>query len=96
MYDLTLLGNILTTSLTIGGRLHSTRKMSEFESEKTEDIKSSMKWAASVSFSAPFVGASASAAQANSEQKSTGESKMDRDASLNWEAQGGDTLLCSK
>jgi hypothetical protein len=55
-----------------------------------------MKAAASLSFSSPFVQASANSSVASSKAENDDRSKSSLNMSMTWEAKGGDTLLCNK
>lgn len=65
------------------------------DSERTEKAKS-MKAAASLSFSSPWVQASASASYGSASNNMTENKTSSLDMTMTWEAKGGDTLLCNK
>ncbi|KAH8430634.1 uncharacterized protein LDX57_008297 [Aspergillus melleus] len=88
-------GHFFATRIELGGRLHSSEDCTKLQdSERTEKAKS-MKAAASLSFSSPWVQASASASygSASNSMEENKTSKMNM--TMTWEAKGGDTLLCN-
>jgi hypothetical protein len=61
-------------------------------SEKAKTLKA----AASMSFSSPYVQASASLSYGSSKAEKNESSSSTFNNTMTWEAKGGDTLLCNK
>jgi hypothetical protein len=55
-----------------------------------------MKIAAGANFNSPFVTASLSAKYEKGDSKQSGSSSAKTNEALTWDAEGGETLLCSK
>ncbi|KAI5863781.1 hypothetical protein GGS23DRAFT_565308 [Durotheca rogersii] len=80
-----MFGLVFTTTVQLGGRLHSTQDASTPSASSTSAKKDAMKLAAGANFSSPFVSGSQNA-----------QSDAHSQEALTWEAQGGETLLGSK
>lgn len=89
-------GTTFATSITLGGRLHSTKKIVGTDKGHLDQKKTDLRAAAGASFSSPWVSGSASYAQRDDQAHSESDSTMKKSLSLTWDARGGDTLLCSK
>ncbi|KAI9037789.1 uncharacterized protein KD926_011578 [Aspergillus affinis] len=88
-------GHFFATRIELGGRLHSSEDCSKLqESDKTEKANS-MKAAASLSFSSPWVQASASGSYGSASNSMTENKTSSMNMTMTWEAKGGDTLLCN-
>ncbi|PLB43350.1 hypothetical protein P170DRAFT_481297 [Aspergillus steynii IBT 23096] len=88
-------GHYFATRIELGGRLHSSEDCTKLQdSERTEKAKS-MKAAASLSFSSPWVQASASANYGSASNNMTENKTSSMNMTMTWEAKGGDTLLCN-
>jgi hypothetical protein len=88
-------GHFFATRIELGGRLYSSQESSSIGGADATEKATAMKAAASLAISSSFVQASASAShekqKADNEAVNTNKFK----ASISWEAQGGDTLLCN-
>ncbi|OJJ78671.1 uncharacterized protein ASPGLDRAFT_86382 [Aspergillus glaucus CBS 516.65] len=88
-------GAFFASRVELGGRLHSSENSKALGSGSVEEKSKSMKVAASVSFSSPFVQAAASASYGNSSASKNENTSSSLNNSMTWEAKGGDTLLCN-
>ncbi|EEP76024.1 predicted protein [Uncinocarpus reesii 1704] len=88
-------GHIFPQKVLLGGCLYFQQYSDSFGEVSTEAKSKSLKAAASLSFSSPYVQAEVSASHANSESSTSGENKSDFRSSLTWHAHGGNTLLCN-
>ncbi|KAJ5400086.1 hypothetical protein N7465_010575 [Penicillium sp. CMV-2018d] len=89
-------GTFFATRIELGGRLHATEDSAALGTTSVSEKSKAMKVAASLSFSSPYVQASASASYGSSSANKNESSKGSLDVSMTWEAKGGDTLLCNK
>lgn len=80
----------------LGGYLHSTRFVSTGSSVEMEKEKTEAKKAAGMSFGAPNISLGLSDASTNSTSTVTEAAAAYQNAQMGWEANGGDTTLCSK
>ncbi|GAB1196820.1 hypothetical protein APSETT444_006098 [Aspergillus pseudonomiae] len=90
------LGTFFATRVELGGRLHATEDSAALGKTSVSEKSKAMKAAASLSFSSPWVQASASASSVSSSANKTESSESSLNVSMTWEAKGGDTLLCNK
>ncbi|OGM48861.1 hypothetical protein ABOM_002985 [Aspergillus bombycis] len=89
-------GTFFATRIELGGRLHATEDSAALGKASVSEKSKAMKAAASLSFSSPWVQASASASSASSTANKAENSESSLNVSMTWEAKGGDTLLCNK
>lgn len=89
-------GQYFPTRVLLGGKLHSSESSSIISGASVEQKANTMKAAASLSFSSPYVQASASTSYETQNQKEEKSSHSSLRGSVTWQAQGGDTLLCNK
>ncbi|KAH7140033.1 hypothetical protein B0J13DRAFT_639301 [Dactylonectria estremocensis] len=88
-------GSVFATQFTLGGELTSSRLFRSTDEAELLAVKDSLKIAAGLSISTPYVSAGASYGSSNSNEKTEGEKKAQQSMRLAWQARGGDTLLCS-
>ncbi|OQE38085.1 hypothetical protein PENCOP_c009G01622 [Penicillium coprophilum] len=88
-------GTFFATRIELGGRLHATEDSAALGTSSVSEKSKAMKVAASLSFSSPYVQASASASYGSSSANKKDNSESSLDVSMTWEAKGGDTLLCN-
>ncbi|KAI2467792.1 hypothetical protein F4781DRAFT_297493 [Annulohypoxylon bovei var. microspora] len=88
-------GSIFATQFTLGGELTSSRLFHGSDAAELSAFKDSVKLAAGLSISTPYVSAGASVGSYNSNEKTEGEKSAQQSMRLAWQARGGDTLLCS-
>ncbi|PYI32451.1 hypothetical protein BP00DRAFT_472801 [Aspergillus indologenus CBS 114.80] len=88
-------GRFFTTRVQLGGRLHNSEQSESTDAAATAKQAKSMRAAAALSFSSPWVQASASAGHSNSSDSSSEKRDASAYSAINWEAQGGDTLQCN-
>ncbi|OJJ98908.1 hypothetical protein ASPACDRAFT_61603 [Aspergillus aculeatus ATCC 16872] len=88
-------GRFFTTRVQLGGRLHNSEQSNSTDAAATAKQAKSMRAAAALSFSSPWVQASASASHSNSSDSSSEKRDVSAYSTINWEAQGGDTLQCN-
>ncbi|PYH76172.1 hypothetical protein BO82DRAFT_387500 [Aspergillus uvarum CBS 121591] len=88
-------GRFFTTRVQLGGRLHNSEQSESTDVAATAKQAKSMRAAAALSFSSPWVQASASASHSNSSDSSSEKRDVSAYSTINWEAQGGDTLQCN-
>ncbi|PYH96441.1 hypothetical protein BO71DRAFT_397059 [Aspergillus ellipticus CBS 707.79] len=88
-------GRFFATRIELGGRLHASEEtIATTDTEKTEQARS-QRAAAALSFSSPYVQASAKMSHGESSSSSSDKSSSSSSHSMCWEAKGGDTLLCN-
>jgi hypothetical protein len=95
--DSHFLGTIFSTKVRLGGRLRATRRLRSTAQQSEHQQKDAFKWSMSASMGlAPFVDAKGGFEKSGS--KAHGDQNISNSASdaIVWEAQGGNTLLCSK
>ncbi|KAK6866421.1 hypothetical protein PG995_002949 [Apiospora arundinis] len=88
-------GEFFSSRVQLGGRLFATEEAESETKSATDNVKKSMKAAASVSFSGGGYGASASTSAASQSSASTASKSSNSVSTLTWQANGGDTLLCN-
>ncbi|KAK6344304.1 hypothetical protein TWF696_007944 [Orbilia brochopaga] len=88
-------GEAFPTKVTLGGYLHSTRRVSEREHSHMGSLKEEIRLAAGLSFSSPNVSFGMNYAHRDSNTTQAGTALAQQYARLTWEARGGDTVLCS-
>ncbi|KAE8348696.1 hypothetical protein BDV28DRAFT_142942 [Aspergillus coremiiformis] len=88
-------GRFFATRVELGGRLHSSEESTATTAAAKADQAKSMRAAAALSFSSPFVQASANASYGKSSQSSSEDSSSSSNRAVCWEAKGGDTLQCN-
>ncbi|OJJ42264.1 hypothetical protein ASPZODRAFT_105543 [Penicilliopsis zonata CBS 506.65] len=88
-------GRFYVTRVELGGRLHSSQESTSTSETAKADQAKSMRAAAALSFSSPYVQASANVSYAKSTSSSSEESSSASSNAVCWEAKGGDTLLCN-
>ena len=96
LYIANYLGDFFSTRVQLGGRLFSTEEVTDTSSAGTSEKIKSMKLAASASFSGWGASGGVSASAASGSQGNTANSNSSSSSALNWEANGGDTLLRNK
>lgn len=80
----------------LGGQLYYSDESKSVSGKETSDKAKSLKVAASLSFSSPYVQASASASHQNSSTTQEEKEKSNLSNAISWRAEGGDRLLCNK
>ncbi|PWY74888.1 hypothetical protein BO83DRAFT_443955 [Aspergillus eucalypticola CBS 122712] len=88
-------GRFFATRVQLGGRLLSSEDITATTSTAKSDQAKAMKAAAALSFSSPYVQASAKMSSDKSSTSSSDASNAASTKSMCWEAKGGDTLLCN-
>ncbi|RAK94070.1 hypothetical protein BO79DRAFT_223161 [Aspergillus costaricaensis CBS 115574] len=88
-------GRFFATRVQLGGRLLSSEDITATTSTAKSDQAKAMKAAAALSFSSPYVQASAKMSTDKSSTSSSDASNAASTKSMCWEAKGGDTLLCN-
>ncbi|PWY87080.1 hypothetical protein BO94DRAFT_624296 [Aspergillus sclerotioniger CBS 115572] len=88
-------GRFFPTRVQLGGRLHASEDSTATTSTAKADQAKAMRSAAALSFSSPYVQASAKMSADKSSTSSSDESSSAATKSICWEAKGGDTLLCN-
>ncbi|GKZ91731.1 hypothetical protein AnigIFM59636_004386 [Aspergillus niger] len=88
-------GRFFATRVQLGGRLLSSEDITETTSTAKSEQAKAMKAAAALSFSSPYVQASAKMSSDKSSTSSSDTSNAASTKSMCWEAKGGDTLLCN-
>ncbi|ESZ98312.1 Membrane attack complex component/perforin [Sclerotinia borealis F-4128] len=88
-------GQFFPTRVELGGRLYFSQETQAVQGSDFQSKTKAMKAAASLSFSSPYVQASASASHetATDVSKQTTLSRLDN--AITWHANGGDPLLCN-
>lgn len=90
------IGRFFATRIELGGRLHaSEQSTAKSDAEKAEQART-QKAAAALSFSSPYVQASAKMGHGEASSSSSDKSTKESSKSMCWEAKGGDTLQCNK
>ncbi|PWY87543.1 hypothetical protein BO70DRAFT_427471 [Aspergillus heteromorphus CBS 117.55] len=88
-------GRFFVTRIELGGRLHASEETTATtETEKAEQARS-QKAAAALSFSSPYVQASAKMSHGEASSSNSDKSSSSSSHSMCWEAKGGDTLQCN-
>ncbi|KAI2905111.1 hypothetical protein CBS11852_1346 [Aspergillus niger] len=88
-------GRFFATRVQLGGRLLSSEDITDTTSTAKSEQAKAMKAAAALSFSSPYVQASAKMSSDKSSTSSSDTSNAASTKSMCWEAKGGDTLLCN-
>ncbi|KAK1148139.1 hypothetical protein N8T08_010778 [Aspergillus melleus] len=88
-------GRFFPTRIELGGRLHSSEESTASTTAGKADQAKSMRAAAVLSFSSPYVQASANMSYAQSSDSSSQNTGASTSKSVCWETKGGDTLLCN-
>ncbi|KAH8432805.1 uncharacterized protein LDX57_010434 [Aspergillus melleus] len=88
-------GRFFPTRIELGGRLHSSEESTASTTAGKAEQAKSMRAAAALSFSSPYVQASANMSYAQSSDSSSQNTGASTSKSVCWEAKGGDTLLCN-
>ncbi|GKZ83064.1 hypothetical protein AnigIFM56816_007892 [Aspergillus niger] len=88
-------GRFFATRVQLGGRLLSSEDITATTSTAKSEQAKAMKAAAALSFSSPYVQASAKMSSDKSSTSSSDTSNAASTKSMCWEAKGGDTLLCN-
>ncbi|GLA02961.1 hypothetical protein AnigIFM60653_002532 [Aspergillus niger] len=88
-------GRFFATRVQLGGRLLSSEDITATTSTAKSEQANAMKAAAALSFSSPYVQASAKMSSDKSSTSSSDTSNAASTKSMCWEAKGGDTLLCN-
>ena len=89
------LGEYFSSWVELGGRLFSTEDVDGTSSTSSLEKVKSIKVAAAMSFSG-WVSAGLSTATSSGAQAKAALSSSNSTSSLNWQANGGDTLLCNE
>ncbi|KKA20142.1 hypothetical protein T310_5842 [Rasamsonia emersonii CBS 393.64] len=88
--------NVFPSKVLLGGRLYYTQETSSFGNSSFSERSKALKVAASLSFSSPYVQASASASHEDRIKTAGSDQSANFNNAITWHAQGGDTLLCNK
>ncbi|KAF3063460.1 hypothetical protein CFAM422_010123 [Trichoderma lentiforme] len=88
-------GHFFATRIELGGRLYSSQESSSIGGADATENATAMKAAASLAISSSFVQASASASHEKQKADNDATNTNKFKASISWEAQGGNTLLCN-
>ncbi|KAK3901382.1 hypothetical protein C8A05DRAFT_34939 [Staphylotrichum tortipilum] len=88
-------GTIFATRVTLGGFLYSTRSVKSTELATLDQVKDTTRIAAGISAQTPKASGSLNIAKVDSTSTETGQANLLQQVCLTWDAQGGDTLLCT-
>ncbi|KAE8151727.1 hypothetical protein BDV25DRAFT_138549 [Aspergillus avenaceus] len=88
-------GRFFATRIELGGRLHASEESKATSAEAKAEQARDQKAAAALSFSSPYVQASAKMSHGESSSSSSENSTRASSKSMCWEAKGGDTLQCN-
>ncbi|KAL7941068.1 hypothetical protein V8C42DRAFT_336017 [Trichoderma barbatum] len=88
-------GHFFATRIELGGRLYSSQESSSIGGADMTENATAMKAAASLAISSSFVQVSASASHEKQKADNDATNTNKFKASISWEAQGGNTLLCN-
>ena len=89
-------GHFFATRVELGGRLFASETSEMIGATKKEEAAKAMKVSASAAFKGPQVQGSASASHEKQGHTEGDEKTQSLTATIDWQAQGGNTLLCSK
>lgn len=89
-------GHFFATRVELGGRLFSSETCEMMGTTKKEEAAKAMKVSASAAFKGPAFEGSFNASRENQEHKEGENKTKNLTATIDWQAQGGNTLLCSK
>ncbi|KAH7024703.1 uncharacterized protein B0I36DRAFT_366624 [Microdochium trichocladiopsis] len=88
-------GNVFALQFTLGGELTSSRLFDSHDNSSLASFKDSIKLAAGLSISSPYVTAGFSTSSVDATEHAEGEKTTNQNLRLTWKARGGNTLLCS-
>lgn len=96
--SLGIAGDYFTTRMQLGGRLFASEEFDGKNSASAKDVKSSLKVQAALSFRTVQGGGKGSGEAGVGHGKGDANSRADArsESTLQWQANGGDTLLCNK
>jgi hypothetical protein len=88
---------IFATKVRVGGRLRATRTLRSTSQQSEQEQKDAFKWNISASLGIePFASAKGSYEKSGSSGRASNEVSNNAMDAVVWEAQGSNTLLCSK
>ncbi|KAK3386533.1 hypothetical protein B0H63DRAFT_558213 [Podospora didyma] len=88
-------GSVFVTRLTLGGFLYSTRNVTTTETATLDQVKDKTRIAVGISVQTPKVSGGINFAKVDATSTENSRASLLQEVSLTWDAQGGDTLLCT-